>query len=195
MSFFPYFVRVIGSRLYNSPASGITDKVLWRFLGGYFEWVVLKLVDRFFSVLLLFTGNKKLCYFSKDPWLISFFLTLIELSLCTTAVHKKILYFWIMTFILHNNWCATPFKIDIWRVNAKMITVIISDTFGKCLYWSFSVREYGKFCDIFTVLNLTGPLENVFETFHAFFFAWSVMWEWVKQMMTCHESSKNLFTY
>ena len=124
-----------------------------------------------------------------------FFFTLIELSLCTTAVHKKILYFWIMTSILHNNWCATPFKIDIWRVNAKMITVIISDTFGKCLYWSFSVREYGKFCDIFTVLNLTGPLKNVFETFHAFFLAWSVMWEWVKQMMTCHESPKNLFIY
>ena len=171
-------MRVIGSRLYNSPASGITDKVLWRFLGGYFEWVVLKLADRFFSVLLLFTGNEKL---------------LIELSLCTTAVHKKILYCWIMTSILHNNWCATLFKIDIWQVNAKMITVIISDTFGKCLYWSFG--EYGKFCDIFTVLNLTGPLENVFETFHAFFFAWSVMWEWVKQMMTCHESSKKLFTY
>ena len=148
-----------------------------------------------FFVLLLFTGNKKLCYSSKDPWLISFFFTLIELSLCTTAVHKKILYFWIMTSILHNNWCTTPFKIDIWRVNAKMITVIISDAFGKCLYWSFSVREYGKFCDIFTVLNLTGPLENVFETFHAFFLAWSVMWEWVKQMMTCHESPKNLFIY
>ena len=127
--------------------------------------------------------------------LVFFFFTLIELSLCTTAVHKKILYFWIMTSILHNNWCATPFKIDIWRVNAKMITVIISDAFGKCLYWSFSVREYGKFCDIFTVLNLTGPLENVFETFHAFFLAWSVMWEWVKQMMTCHESPKNLFIY
>ena len=149
----------------------------------------------FFLFCFCLQAIKNFAIPARTPDWSRFFFTLIELSLCTTAVHKKILYFWIMTSILHNNWCATLFKIDIWRVNAKMITVIISDTFGKCLYWSFSVREYGKFCDIFTVLNLTGPLENVFETFHAFFLAWSVMWEWVKQMMTCHESPKNLFIY
>ena len=162
--------------------------ILW-VSGSQTGWQVFfcfAFVDRQWKTLL----------FQQGPLIdLVFFFTLTELSLCTTAVHKTILYCWITTSILHNNWCAIPFKIDIWRVNAKMITVIISDTFGKCLYWSFSVREYGKFCDIFTVLNLTGPLENVFESFHAFFFAWSVMWEWVKQMMTCHESSKNLFTY
>ena len=95
--------------------------------------------------------------------LVFFFLLSLNCLFAPLQFTKKILYCWIMTSILHNNWFATPFKIDIWRVNAKMITVIISDTFGKCLYWSFSVREYGKFCDIFTVLNLTGPLKNIWN--------------------------------
>ena len=44
----------------------------------------------------------------------------------------------------------------------------------------------------FTVVNLTGPLKKAFETFQAFFLAWSVTWEWkVKQMMTCYESWLN----
>ena len=96
---------------------------------------------------LLFTGSEKLRCFSEDPWSISFFsdsLWTSTVSLRHIAIHKTISYCcWITTSAINvYNWCARPFKIDIWWVDPKMINTIISDTFDKCLYWSFSVGGY-----------------------------------------------------
>ena len=96
---------------------------------------------------LLFTGSEKLRCFSEDSWSISFFsdsLWTSTVSLRHIAIHKTISYYcWIATSAINlYNWCARPFKIDIWWVDTKMINTIISDTFDKCLYWSFSVGGY-----------------------------------------------------
>ena len=96
---------------------------------------------------LLFTSSEKLRCFSEDPWSISFFsdsLWTSTVSLRHIAIRKTISYYcWITTSAINvYNWCARPFKIDIWWVDPKMINTIISDTFDKCLYWSFSVGGY-----------------------------------------------------
>ena len=125
---------------------------------------------------LLFTSSEKLRCFSGNPWSILFFsdsLWTSTVSLRNINCNSRNSFVLMLNHdICHYvyNWCAWPFKIDIWMINT-----IISDTFDKCLYWSFSVGHgkrietvgafhLGKKPEISVVAKVEFPIGN--KLFH-----------------------------
>ena len=130
----------------------------------------------FWLLSLLFTSSEKLRCFSGNPWSILFFsdsLWTSTVSLRNINCNSRNSFVLMLNHdICHYvyNWCAWPFKIDIWMINT-----IISDIFDKCLYWSFSVGHgkrietvgafhLGKKPEISVVAKVEFPIGN--KLFH-----------------------------